>query len=120
MRHLGAIGFVNRLAEFAAVNFRLLADERFDFFWVVVPTFQVAAAELAFGIFFVAGALRGFLRLYFGRSGRFGFQRPPSLLARQRLTQRRLARSPAVSQLEQELSLEPSLPERRGLCRRRS
>src|SRR4029077_1297913 len=73
VRHLGAIRFVNRLAKFAAINFRLLANERFDFFRVVVPALQVAAAKFAFRVFFIASALRGFLRLHFGRSGRFGF-----------------------------------------------
>src|SRR5271170_592284 len=71
VRHFRAIGFVNRLAKFAAVDFSLLADEGFNFFRVVVPALQMAAAKFVFRVLFIARALRGFFRFDFRSHGRF-------------------------------------------------
>src|SRR5580700_4105622 len=77
MRRFREAGLVERLAEFTAIDFGFLADERFDFFRIIVPTLQMPAAELAFRVLFVAGALRGFLGLQFRRGWgcRFGGSR---------------------------------------------
>src|SRR6201981_1588855 len=75
VRGLLKIGFGDLLAKFATVDFSLLADQGFDFLRVVVPALQVSAAEFAFRVFFIAGALCGFLRLDFGCCRRFGFGR---------------------------------------------
>jgi hypothetical protein len=48
---------VERLAKFAAVDFGVRSDQRFDFFRIVVPALQVAGAEFALFIFFIARAL---------------------------------------------------------------
>src|SRR5271155_2150574 len=72
-RGLGVARLVNRLAKFAAIDFGFFADQGFDFFWVVVPAFQVTAAEFAFGVFFVAGAHGGFLGFDFRACRRFRF-----------------------------------------------
>src|SRR5947209_4237692 len=60
------IGQIQRLAMFTAINFgvfapRLLHVAAVLFFDIagVKPALQVTAAELAFGVFFVAGALSG-------------------------------------------------------------
>jgi len=65
VRRLRTVWRVERFAEFAAVHFRFCADQRFDILWIIVPALQMAAAELSLGIFFIAGALRGFLWLNF-------------------------------------------------------
>jgi hypothetical protein len=72
VRRLRKIGRVESFAEFAAVDFYLFADERFDVLRVVVPALQVPAANFTLRVFFVARALRGFLGLHFRGCGRFG------------------------------------------------
>src|SRR5712692_2436233 len=67
-RHLGRVRLVKSLAEFTTVDFRLRADKSFHFLRIIVPALQMAAAELAFLVFFVAGTLLGFGRLDLGRS----------------------------------------------------
>src|SRR5271168_2431600 len=44
VRRLREVWLVNRLAEFAAINFRLSANQRLYFFRVIVPALQVPAA----------------------------------------------------------------------------
>src|SRR5215472_12068000 len=70
LRLLLGIRAIERLAELAAVNLRLRPYCGRNFLRVVVPTLQVAVAELAFLIFLIASALLGFPRLYFRRCRR--------------------------------------------------
>src|SRR6267142_2476729 len=67
LRLLHGVRAIERLAEFAAVNLRPWADERRDFFPIVVVTLQMTVAELALFVFLVTSALFGFARLDFWR-----------------------------------------------------
>src|SRR5260370_42411339 len=67
-RHLRRVRLVKSLTELTTVDFRLRADKSFHFLGIVVPALQMAAAELAFLVFFFAGALLGVSRLDLGRS----------------------------------------------------
>src|SRR5215469_43694 len=64
MRQLFGIRAIQRLTEFATVDFGLWPHEPFDVLGVVVPTFQMTGTELAFGVLFVTGALPVFSNLY--------------------------------------------------------
>ena len=57
VRHLLRVRLVQRLAKFAAVDFRVLADLGLHFLWIVIPTLQMARTEFSLGIFLIAGAL---------------------------------------------------------------
>ena len=63
---LRGVGAIQRLAEFAAINFRLRTDDRRHFLRIIVITLQVAVAELALVVFFIARALFRFARFDFG------------------------------------------------------
>ncbi len=68
VRHLFRVGLVQCFAEFAAVDFGILPDLAFQFLRVVVPAFQMPAAEFSLGIFLIAGALLGLSHFYFFRA----------------------------------------------------
>jgi len=65
LRLLYRIRAIERLAEFAAVNLRSRADERRNFFPIIVVTLQMAVAELALFVFFITSTLLGFARFDF-------------------------------------------------------
>jgi hypothetical protein len=66
------VRLVQRLAKFAAIDFRFRADQRFDFLRVVVPALQMPAAQFIFRVALIARALRRPLDLDFRRAGRLG------------------------------------------------
>jgi hypothetical protein len=71
VRHLLRVGLVQRLAKFAAVNFRVLPDLGLHFHWIVVPPLEMPGAQFSLGILLIAGALPGLAHfdLLFRRRG---------------------------------------------------
>ncbi len=70
VRHLFRVRLIQCFAEFAAVDFRFLADFA-STFRVIVPSLQMPGAELSLGVLFVAGTLLRFAHfdLHFRRRG---------------------------------------------------
>lgn len=65
------VGAVDGAAKFAAVDFGVFANDGLDAGGIVEPALEMAGAEFAFGVFFVAGALLGFAGFELGLRGCF-------------------------------------------------
>jgi hypothetical protein len=61
--HLLRIRLIQRLAKFAAINFRFLTDLILDVRREIIPTLQMSGTELPFCVFLITGTLFGFAHL---------------------------------------------------------
>lgn len=57
MGQLLRIGPVKSFTKFATVDLRFWPDKMFDLFGIVIPSLQMAGAELPFRVFFIARTL---------------------------------------------------------------
>lgn len=74
VRRLREIRFVQRPAEFAAINFGLRTDQRFNLFRIIVPALQMPAAQLPLCVLLIASPLSRLLGLNLWRDGRCRFR----------------------------------------------